>query len=101
MKIQLQFYVFNPPLGGVENYFLNVGRELQKRGHDISVLCTRLNDNLPEREIVDGMEIIRHPIFLAPKYAPWRRSARWTNRADNSLGLIPLSAASAAAMPAA
>ena len=80
MKIQLQFYVFNPPLGGVENYFLYVGKELQKQGHDVSILCTRLNDSMPECEVVEGMPVISHPLFLPPRYAPLRRPDVFVDR---------------------
>ena len=45
-------------LGGIENYMLNLTRELSKSGHECIVWCE--SDHL-EEEIMDGVRVIYHP----------------------------------------
>ena len=45
-------------LGGIENYMLNLTRELTKLGHECIVWC---ESDHREEEIVDGVRVIYHP----------------------------------------
>ena len=45
-------------LGGIENYMLNLTRELSKSGHECIVWC---ESDHHEEEILDGVRIIYHP----------------------------------------
>ncbi len=55
---------FYPHIGGVESYVMDLSQELRKRGHNVTVVTARL-DNLPEREMIDGLEVVRvKPLFV-------------------------------------
>lgn len=45
-------------LGGIENYMLNLTRELTKLGHECIVWC---ESNHHEEEMLDGVRVIYHP----------------------------------------
>lgn len=49
-----------PHVGGVENYVDNLSRELAKRGHEITILTSEI-ENVPSYEKKDGIEIYRLP----------------------------------------
>lgn len=49
-----------PHLGGIESYVYNMSKELLSRGHNVTVLTSKINDYLPY-ERVDGLEIYRIP----------------------------------------
>ncbi|VVB99274.1 Trehalose synthase [uncultured archaeon] len=50
---------FYPYLGGTEKHIYEVGRRLAKR-HHVTVLTARL-ENTPEKETIDGMDVVRTP----------------------------------------
>jgi len=49
-----------PHVGGVENYVDNLSRELAKRGHEITILTSEI-ENVPSYEKKEGIEIYRLP----------------------------------------
>ncbi len=49
---------FYPYTGGVENYVLNLSRELVKAGCEVVVMCAAEGGS-PGRETIDGIEVIR------------------------------------------
>ena len=49
-----------PHVGGVENYVDNLSRELAKRGHEITILTSEM-ENVPSYEKKGGIEIYRLP----------------------------------------
>ncbi|MEA3199727.1 MAG: hypothetical protein QOE90_1155 [Thermoplasmata archaeon] len=51
----------HPHVGGVESHVEGVCAELARRGHDITVVTSRLPDT-PEREERDGYKILRAPM---------------------------------------
>lgn len=50
-----------PHLGGLEHYTKNLSKELIDKGIRVLVVTSNY-DNLPEKEIMDGVEILRIPI---------------------------------------
>jgi glycosyltransferase involved in cell wall biosynthesis len=69
MEIQLQNRTFFPSIGGVEQYLESIGKVLERRGHQIKVLCSKHKRSLPEKENLDDFEIRRHnPYFPLPSY---------------------------------
>lgn len=50
---------FYPHLGGVESHVLGVSRELAARGHDVTVVTARHTPSAPERESMDGFDVVR------------------------------------------
>lgn len=59
MKVLFVVELFYPNIGGNEKLFLNLGEELVKLGHDVTVITTKFNKELPGKEIYHGIEIIR------------------------------------------
>ncbi len=51
-----------PHVGGVENYVYNLSRELEKRGHDVTIV-TSLIEGCPEYEKTGNIEIYRLPSY--------------------------------------
>lgn len=45
-------------LGGIENYMLNLTRELTKLGHECIVWC---ESDHHEEELLEGVRVIYHP----------------------------------------
>ena len=63
MKILFVLEHFYPYIGGAEKLFYVLTRELAKKGHEITVVTTRFEKNLPEEEILDGVKIVRVNCF--------------------------------------
>ena len=64
MKLQLQYIYFNPPAGGVENYFREAGKYFSRRGNQVSVFCSQHPDlPAPAREESGPLRIFRHPYY--------------------------------------
>jgi glycosyltransferase involved in cell wall biosynthesis len=53
-----------PRIGGVELAVFHLARELKRRGHQVRILTTRHSLHVPEREISDGLQILRLPLFF-------------------------------------
>ncbi|MFO8109793.1 MAG: glycosyltransferase family 4 protein [Thermoplasmata archaeon] len=64
MKIaQVTPYMY-PHLGGVESHVLELSKYLKKRGHEVFIVTTLLEDT-KEREIIEGVPVIRvKPLFI-------------------------------------
>lgn len=59
MKILFSNIHYLPKLGGVETYIRNIAKELIKLGHEVYVVCHHYDNSLPEKEIIEGVNIIR------------------------------------------
>jgi glycogen(starch) synthase len=66
MRIWLAPSAFFPHRGGVEELTLQLAKELLRQEHDVLVVVHRHPADLPEREIVEGVEIARVN-FAAPR----------------------------------
>ena len=51
---------YDPSVGGIEQYTASLGRELARRGHEVTVLCCR-ESRAPRTELVDGVRVVRTP----------------------------------------
>lgn len=58
MRVLLLTEFFPPIIGGIERHVANLGRGLVARGHTVTV-ATVLHEGLPERESLDGMDVVR------------------------------------------
>jgi len=68
MEIQLQYIYFNPPGGGVENYFREAGNHFSRKGDRVSVFCSQHPlIPAPAREEIDSLRVLRHPYFSPGK----------------------------------
>jgi len=54
---------FSPEVGGVERYAESIARCMPKLGVEVTVLTTDARHSLPERQVVDGVPIVRSPAF--------------------------------------
>lgn len=59
MKIAVITETFHPNVGGQEVRYLELGRELVRKGHTVSVFTVRLSPSHPKREVIDGIETHR------------------------------------------
>lgn len=50
---------FYPHLGGVESHVAGLSRELACRGHEVTVVTARHTPSAPERERIDGVDVVR------------------------------------------
>ncbi|GGB38123.1 putative glycosyl transferase [Flexivirga endophytica] len=69
-RIWLAPSAFFPARGGVEELTLQLAREYQRRGHEVSVIVHRHPEGLPEHDEVEGVRVARVPFDL-----PGRRPA--------------------------
>ncbi|KRE37609.1 hypothetical protein ASG73_08080 [Janibacter sp. Soil728] len=72
LRIWLAPSAFHPSRGGVEELTLQLARQYQQRGHDVTVVVHRHPADLPESEVVEGVRVRRinfdlpgaHPVRL-------------------------------------
>jgi glycosyltransferase involved in cell wall biosynthesis len=60
MRIALLTELFYPHMAGTERRFLEIGKRLAMRGHDVHVFTLHYDRNLPREEIVEGMSVHRY-----------------------------------------
>ena len=63
MKILFVLENFYPNIGGVETLFKSLTEQLVKEGHEVTVITTRLNKDMPTQEMMNGVSIRRYPFF--------------------------------------
>ncbi len=76
---------FYPHLGGVESHVMGLCRELAARGHEVTVITTRHTPSAPERETMDGFDVVRvkpRMVVLRTPIAPRIRGELRGMRAD-------------------
>ena len=66
MKILMVHSFFYPHVGGSETYVLELSKRLVQRGHQVLVVTSKL-PGTQDREIVEGIEVIRVPGIYLPK----------------------------------
>ena len=54
------FYVPHP--GGVESHVRRLSTELVREGHEVTVLTSRYDPELPAAEVLDGVHVVRVPV---------------------------------------
>jgi glycosyltransferase involved in cell wall biosynthesis len=64
MNIMLCTRTYYEPLtGGVANSLYYLSTELTKLGHHVIIYSENVGNNLPENEIINGIQVYRHPFF--------------------------------------
>ncbi len=71
MKILMHCLYFPPEVGGLESHVYYLCRALVERGHRVSVVTSRSIRGLPEREMLDGIDVWR-------TWMPARNPLGWT-----------------------
>ncbi len=64
MKILVAVTYYSPYVSGLTIYADRIAKAWAARGHDVTVLTSRHDPKLPKEEIVDGVKIVRCPIWL-------------------------------------
>lgn len=62
MKILFVLEHYHPYIGGVEKLFKELCLSLVADGHQVRVITTRFNRDLPLQESINGVEVIRLPV---------------------------------------
>ncbi|MET0886004.1 MAG: glycosyltransferase [Mycetocola sp.] len=63
LRVLIVLTYYRPHVSGLTIYADRLARELASRGHQVSVLTSRYDHSLPKEELVDGVRIIRVPVF--------------------------------------
>jgi glycosyltransferase involved in cell wall biosynthesis len=64
MKILIILTYYRPHISGLTIYVERLVRALARRGHQVTVLTSHYQKNLPWREMIDGVTVIRHPVLF-------------------------------------
>jgi len=64
MRVLIALTYYRPHFSGLTIYAERLARALAARGHQVRVLTSRFSPDLPEREVRDGVEIIRLPVLF-------------------------------------
>ena len=64
MKILIVLTYYRPHISGLTIYVERLARALVKRGHQVTVLTSHYEHDLPMHEVIDGVTVIRHPVLF-------------------------------------
>ncbi len=64
MKILTVLTYYRPHISGLTIYVERLAKALAEGGHEVTVLTSQFEHNLPRREMRDGVQIVRAPVIL-------------------------------------
>ena len=64
MRVLISLMYYRPHYSGLTIYTERLARALTKRDHQVTVLTSRFDSNLPPADIMDGVKIIRPKVML-------------------------------------
>lgn len=64
MRILITLTYYRPHTSGLTIYAERLAKALVKKGHPVTVLTSQYDTALPRYEILDGVQIIRAPVFM-------------------------------------
>lgn len=64
MKILIVLTYYRPHISGLTIYAERIAQALAKRGNQVTVLTSRFDPKLPAEEMVDGVRIVRAPVWF-------------------------------------
>lgn len=64
MKILEVLTYFRPWVSGLTIYVERLSKALVEQGHDVTVLTSQYDSNLPQYEVMDGIKVVRVPVAL-------------------------------------
>ena len=85
MKILEVLTYYRPWVSGLTIYVERLNRALAAMGHDVTVLTSQYESDLPRYEVIDGVKIVRTPValrvskgVLMPEFGPmaWKLAQR-------------------------
>jgi glycosyltransferase involved in cell wall biosynthesis len=84
MRVLMATPRFLPEIGGVERHVERLGQRLANAGYQVTVLTTGLEQGLPSRELIGGIEVRRvkawgrgRGLYLAPALYPEIKRGEW------------------------
>jgi glycosyltransferase involved in cell wall biosynthesis len=66
MRIADVCSLYRPHAGGIETMVEELGSQLGQQGHEVTVMAKRWPADLPEREVIDDVPIVRVPTATEP-----------------------------------
>ncbi|KPJ98059.1 MAG: hypothetical protein AMK71_12050 [Nitrospira bacterium SG8_35_4] len=63
-SILIVLYYYLPYVSGLTGYARDLAEHLVKKGHRVTVLTTRHEKALPEKEVINGVNVVRAPVLL-------------------------------------
>lgn len=64
MKILEVLTYYRPWISGLTIYVERLSRALARQGHDVTILTSQYDPNLPQYDLMDGVKIVRVPVAL-------------------------------------
>lgn len=64
MKILTALTYYRPHVSGLTIYVERLAKALAARGHDVTVLTSQYEPDLPRREVMHGVEVLRVPVLF-------------------------------------
>jgi glycosyltransferase involved in cell wall biosynthesis len=64
MRIFTALTYYSPHISGLTVYARRLAGHLVEQGHDVTVLTSHYDQNLPRREVIDGATVVRSPVAL-------------------------------------
>ncbi len=64
MKVLLVLTYYHPHVSGLTIYVKRLAAALAQRGHQVTVLTSRYDRALPAEETIDGVRVVRVPVWL-------------------------------------
>jgi glycosyltransferase involved in cell wall biosynthesis len=62
MKVLIALTYYRPHTSGLTIYAESLACSLAQQGHQVTVLTSHFNHTLPVHEIMDGVNVVRHPV---------------------------------------
>ena len=63
MKVLFATTYYRPYTSGLTIYVERLAKAMARRGHGVTVLASQHDPSLPERELVDGVRVVRAPVL--------------------------------------
>ncbi|HMO59448.1 MAG TPA: glycosyltransferase, partial [Roseiflexaceae bacterium] len=64
MRLLVALTYYRPYTSGLTIYAERLARELVQRGHHVTVLTSQYDPSLPQRELLNGVRIVRAPVLF-------------------------------------
>ena len=70
MRILLALTYYRPHVSGLTIYAERLAMELARRGHEVTVLASQHQPDLPGEEVLDGVRVVRVPVAFNVSKGP-------------------------------
>ena len=78
MKILIELTYYRPHTSGLTIYAERLAKALVRRGHEVTVLTSQFEKNLPRDEWMDGVHVVRVPVLFRISKGVIMPSLGWT-----------------------